>query len=226
MELTKFQNFLIDSSLWTEGFAALIAIIYYQKLKNTHWKYFIFYLVLIFLCESFTKWCLDKIIFGDPNIERLKKSIFYNNFVFPLQFIFFYWLFAFKSLEKKKLFLAFSSIYISSFIISILFFKGSKIIYSFNYTLGCLLIMLLVIMEYYKQINSENILYFYKNKMFYINLGVTLFYIGTLPFYTFNSLLYYSNKEIWDIYYNYNLIACDFMYLLFTASFIWGKQSF
>lgn len=84
--------------------------------------------------------------------------------------------------------------------------------------------MLLVILEYYKQITSQEILNFNKNKMFYINLGITLSYIGTLPFMAFLSLLV-KYKEIWDMYFSYFLISVSVMYILFASSFIWGKQS-
>lgn len=84
--------------------------------------------------------------------------------------------------------------------------------------------MVLVIMEYYKQINSSEILNFSRNKMFYINLGVTLFYIGTLPFWTFFNLIK-EYSELHYIYFTYFLMSGIIMYLLFSISFIWGKQN-
>lgn len=223
--LNNFQIFLINSSLWVEGFAAIIAILYYKNIKGQYWKYFVYYLIIIFFCEAFAKWGVDWITFSDPVIEHTKKAMYYNYFVIPLQFIFFYWLYGVKLQKNKGLFWILSLLYLISFILSETYFKESKIINSFNYTFGCLLLMILVIMEYYKQINSDDIINFHKNRMFYINLGVTLFYIGSLPFYTFNILLYYEHREIWDIYYSYSLISCIIMYLLFSISFIWGKQS-
>ncbi len=214
--MTDFQKILQESLIWTEGFAALISLFYYNRGKERYWRFFSLYLIMMFLCEVMGKW-------GHYLIEYDKPK-FFNYFVIPLEFIFFYWLYAAKSFGKPRLFYVLSLLYLFSFLPSEFFFTSKKIIFSFNYTFGCLILMVLVIMEYYKQVNSSEILNFSRNKMFYINLGVTLFYIGTLPFWTFFSLIS-EYKELWSLYFNYFLITGIIMYLLFSISFIWGKQS-
>lgn len=213
--MTEFQEFAQKSLLWAEGLAAVIALFYYNRLKEQYWKLFVFYLVFIFLGEAYGKW---------GSFVNFTKAQYYNYLLMPIQFIFFYWLYAAKSLGKPKLFWIISILYLLSFIPNELYFSKSKIVFAFNYTFGCLILMLLVILEYYKQITSQEILNFYKNKMFYINLGITLSYIGTLPFMAFLSLLV-KYKEIWDMYFSYFLISVSVMYILFASSFIWGKQS-
>jgi len=125
----------------------------------------------------------------------------------------------------KNFFFVFSALFLLAFIPNELYFVKNKHIFSFNYTFGSLLMMFLVIMEYYKQVNSDNILNFTKNRMFYINLGVTLFYIGTLPFWAFYFQLL-EHMDIWSLYYSYFLLSGIVMYLLFASSFIWGKQNY
>ncbi len=215
--MADFQFFLSEGMLFMEGTAMIISLLFYRQVKDQYWRYFVFYLTFIFLCEAFGKW--------GGNLISFDKSEYYNYFVIPVQFLFLYWLYAVKSLNKKNLFFILSSVYLLSFIPNELFFEKRKIIFSFNYTFGSFLLMILVIMEYYKQINSANILYFNQNRMFYINLGVTLFYIGTLPFWTFYFLLL-EHMDIWNIYFIYFLISGIIMYLLFSISFIWGKQSY
>jgi len=202
----------------SEGIAALVSILYFKRIKESHYRYFSFFLIFIILCETFGK-------YGDHYISYSKVS-FFNYFVIPIEFIFFYWLYAWNSLGKKNLFFLFTALYLLSFIPHELYFNfvKDKVIYSFSYTLGSLLLMFLVVMEFYKQINSDNILHFAKNRMFYINIGVTLFYIGTLPFWSFYFQLF-EHKEIWDLYFNYFLLSGIIMYLLFASSFIWGKQN-
>ncbi|WP_251040590.1 MULTISPECIES: hypothetical protein [Chryseobacterium] len=214
--MTDFQKVIQESMFWVEGLAAFTSILSYNKIKNQYWKYFMFYLIFIFLCEAVGKW-------GDLVMEY-NKAAFYNYFVIPIQFIFFYWLYAAKSFENRKLYIVLSLLYLVSFIPSEILFSTDKIMFSLNYTLGCLILMILVVMEYYKQINSSNILSFGKNRMFYINLGVTLFYIGTLPFWTFLTLIR-EYRGIFNIYFDYFLISGIIMYLLFSISFIWGKQN-
>ncbi|WP_294304711.1 hypothetical protein [uncultured Chryseobacterium sp.] len=215
--MSEFQKVLQESMIWIEGFTAIVSIIYFYRVKDQYWKYFSYYLIIIFLSEVFGKW-------GHYLIDY-DKPAFFNYFVIPLEFIFLYWLYAAKSFGKKNLFYIISALYLISFIPNEYFFKMKKIIFSFNYTFGCLILMILVVMEYYKQINSSEILNFSKNRMFYINLGVTLFYIGTLPFWTFFSILN-EYKDLWNIYFNYFLISGIIMYLLFSTSIIWGKQNY
>lgn len=214
--MTDFQKLVQELMFWSEGIAAVISVLYYNRIKNQYWKYFVFYLIFIFISEAIGKW-------GDHFIDYNKQA-FYNYFVIPLQFIFFYWLYAAKSFEKPKLFYTLSAIYLLSFIPSEFIFTPDKVMFSLNYTLGCLILMILVVMEYYKQINSSNILDFDKNRMFYINLGVTLFYIGTLPFWTFFAFIR-TYREIYNIYFAYFLVSAIIMYSLFSISFIWGKQN-
>jgi len=214
MDFTRFLEIAMTAS---EGVAALTSAIFYYKVKNSLYKFFAIYLITIFFCEI-----LGMFI----PYTAIPKHLFFNYFVIPLEFIFFYWLYGYQSLKNKKIFYGFMTIFILSFIPNELYFLKNKYIFSFNYTFGSLLLMFLVVMEYYKQINSDNILYFTKNRMFYINLGVTLFYIGTLPLWTFYLQLYYEHKEIWDLYINYFRISAIIMYVLFASSFIWGKQNY
>ncbi|WP_076553708.1 hypothetical protein [Chryseobacterium ureilyticum] len=214
--MTEIQKIFSSIMYGGEAIAALVSIIYYNRVKKTPWKYLAIYLVIIFLCESSVKW-------GEEQL-RIDRILFYNYFVIPLQFIFFYWLYAKESLKKTKLFYIMTGAYLLTYVLRALFFPEKKTIFSFNYNIGCLFLMALVIMEYYKQVNSSEILNFSKNKMFYINLGVTLFYIANLPFMTFNSLLY-KYMEIWDIYFIYFQVSGAVMYILFASALIWGKQN-
>lgn len=212
-----FQPLLQSGMIFAEGLAALASIIFFRRIKGTPYRYFSIFLIFIFCCELFGKFA--------ENYISYPKNLFFNYFVIPLEFIFFYWLYAYQSLARKKLFFVFSAVFLLSFIPNELYFLKNKLIFSFNYTFGSLLLMFLVIMEYYKQINSDNILNFTKNSMFYINLGVTLFYIGTLPFWAFYFQLL-EHREIWNLYFDYFLLSGIIMYLLFASSFIWGKQNY
>jgi len=206
---------LYESILWVEGATALIALLCYHREKQQYWKYFCLYLIIIFLCEVFGKY--------SPRFIEYDSPKFYNYFVIPLEFIFFYWLYAAKAFGRPRLFYIVTFIYLLSFIPNEIFLDTNKEIFSINYTLGCLILMILVIMEYYNQVNSSEIVNFSKNRMFYINLGVTLFYIGTLPFWTFFAQIK-QYKEIWNIYYSYFQISLIIMYILFSISLIKGKQ--
>jgi hypothetical protein len=209
-----FQEELSQLLLWCEFISAVIAIAYYNKIKHTYWKWFVFYLVYIFLLEKFGSSIFDLI--------SIKKEIYFAYIGIPIEYLFFFWLYAKKSLRNNALFWTFSAIFLITFIPIKLFFNKLNVVYSLNITIGSFLLMILVLKEFYKQIRCDDILLFNENKMFYINLGVILFYIGTLPFFGLYSLLL-NEPEIWNNYYIYFLVSNCIMYILFSLSFICGK---
>ena len=101
---------------------------------------------------------------------------------------------------------------------------NESVVYSLSFTMGIVFFCILVIMEFLKQIKSDEILYFKENKMFYIIVGVILGYLGTFPFLTFNKILYTNHIQIWNVLYVFYMFLNSLMYLLFAASFIWGKR--
>lgn len=210
----KYQPVLTNLLLILEYVACIVGILFAYKIRKTYWKWFVVYLIII----AFNDFFVVRII----EIFNITKQQYYAYIIIPLQFIFFYWLYALKSLRNKGLFVAFVILFLFSFVPVEMYFSKLKVVYSFNYVIGSLLLMILVFLEYKKQIQDDNILEFKTNKMFYINLGVMFFYIGTLPFFGLYNLLV-KQLDIWNVYYIYFLVSNCLMYLLFAASFIWGK---
>lgn len=202
--------------LLSELTAAIVGLLYLKTLKNSHWRFFSLYLIFIGLQELF--WHFE---FG---IKPFLKYIYYAYIGIPVQYFFFYWLYGFKSLGSKKLFIACSSLYILTYIPVELFFSEFRKLYSLNITIGTLFLFLLVLLEFLKQIREDSILHFKQNKMFYINLGVILMYVGTFPLFCFYLELADHHRQIWKLYYSYFLLANIIMYSLFALSFIWGKH--
>ncbi len=198
-----------------EFIAALTAVLYFSKLKKVAWKVFAIYLIYIFFQELY--------FYFNESLFSISKTQFFNYVGIPIDFIFLYWIFAFHSFLNKKLFLLFSSIYIVS-----LFFESLSelegVVNSFSYTLGIVLLSFLLIQEFLKQIRSDEILYFKENKMFYITLGVILGYIGTVSFFTFNEVLSKNYSQVRYVLHSFFIGMNTIMYLLFAASFIWGKR--
>lgn len=202
--------------LLAEITAAVVGLFYLPKLKNSYWNIFVFYLVFIALQEAFWHFFTA--------IDLSHKQVYYAYVGIPIQYIFFYWLYGSKSLGNQKLFLICSCLYLLTYIPIELFFKELEVIYSLNPTIGTLFLIIFILLEFVKQIKDDSILYFRQNKMFYINIGVILLYIGTFPLFCFYIELANDYKEIWIIYYAYFLIANITMYSLFALSFIWGNH--
>lgn len=216
MLITSAQKILSESLIWLQFLTALVALYHYPKLKKSYWKWFIVYCCSIFIMEAFAKW-------GLKNYPTY-ISKYYDYFVIPIEFLFFYWLYAIKSLNKQKLFWALIVLFCISFLPYLITIQKPGMMLSLSYTVGTVLLMFLVILELFKQIKSEKILLFRTNFMFYINIGIIVLYVGTLPFFSFYKLLL-NEPNLWSNYYTFFLCANHIMYLLFTAAFIWGKPN-
>lgn len=214
--MLELQKHLSQLLMGIEFISALVGFIYFFKLKRSYWKWFSVYLVVIFIQEYF--W------YGNnTSYFGITKNEYYAFFGIPIQYLFFYWLYALKSLKNKWLFLFCTTLYLVTLPIAP-YFEKLNIVYSINLNVAILLIILLLALEFIKQIKNDNILYFKENKMFYLNVGMVVFYIGSYPFQAFSEILFKQHFPIWDVYYTYFLVANCIMYLSFSASFIWGKQ--
>jgi len=197
-----------------EFIALLAGIIKYKSIKDSYWKWFVLYLAYIFTYEI-VSW-----IIRDYYKEKIGYFLSYVHI--PIEYIFLFWLFAVKSLKKKVLFWLLCILFLMSLALNNYLKLTDYTFMSLSTTVGNLFLLILVFLEFMKQIKSDSILNFKENKMFYINVGVTLFYIGTMPFFGwYMPILKYP--EIWNSYYIYFMISNCVMYLLFAASFIWGK---
>jgi len=91
-----------------EAFSAFAGLWYFKSLKNTYWKYFVGYCVLIFANELFSLLLLD-------HFQEYRRY-FYDVYAIPVQFLFLFWLYAQKSLQMPRLYLLSTLIYTTSFV--------------------------------------------------------------------------------------------------------------
>lgn len=208
-------TFLFDILHFCEWIAVIAGFINFKAIKNSYWKWFVYYLAYIFLYEMVSAFLISNFKVTIRNYLSLVQI--------PIEFLFFYWLFAMKSLKNKTLFWSLLILYLFSLFLEYNLTSLTNFTFkSLNNTIGTLLLLILVVLEFVKQIRSDSILNFKDDKMFYINIGVVLFYIGNMPFFSwYFPILKYP--EIWNNYYIYFMISNCIMYLLFAASFIWGK---
>ena len=213
--MNQLQTILYNGIIFTEVSCAIVSIIFLNKVKNTYWKWFVIYLIFISIAELFSKFGLQYL----PNFRKY----YYDFFIIPIEFIFLFWLYSKKSLKSNSLFYCSLIVYVIFYFLHFFNLDKIRIISSMSYTVGVFLLAIMVYLEFIKQIKSDEILNFSSNKMFYINIGVMLFYIGTLPFFALDKDLYFSDKNLWSNYFTFFLFSVNIMYLLFSASFIWGK---
>lgn len=210
MDMSLFKKAIFGFEL----LAAIIGLINWQRVKNNYWKWFPFYLLLLPILETLTYW-------------TPKAMINYINtfIIIPIEFLFFCWLF-YKNSQQKKIVILGSCIYIVSFIAEMLLAEKmkSRYFFSFSYSIGNLILLIFILRYFYYLIFTERILFFYRERMFWVALGLLVFYLGTFPYFGLYNLLVTKHFKLL-ISYTWVEIFLDYtMYLLFAASFIWGRE--
>lgn len=198
-------------------FAAIIGFTKWGEIKKSYWSTFPFYLIIISILE------VSRYIFYWMKIPTLKTFI--GLVVVPFEFLFFFWLFYMNSQKKLPIIIG-SVVYVIAFLIEIFWVDTMKSSYfmSFSYSIGNIILLIFILQYFYKLIYSDRILNFYHERMFWVSLGLLVFFLGTLPYFGLYNLMLYKYFDLlvsytWvEIFLNYT------MYLLFAASFIWGEK--
>lgn len=216
----------IELAIWglniLELLACIIGFVHWKKIKDTYWKWFPFYLGILFLTEMTGK--IMRLVFHDKELN----TAMYRYFGIPIQFLFFFWLFYcyFSNLNKKDRIWPpiGAAIYIGAWLIEILFFEKVKFWFmSFSYTIGNIMLLVLVILFFVRFINSEMILKYRQSMMFWVCLGLLAFYLGTFPYYALRNTLYHNYLPVFEVY-SYVSLGLDYlMYIFFTIAFICGR---
>lgn len=205
--------------LGLESIAAISGFIAWKKIKSTYWKWFPIYLAIIAGTELICEFYIQHID------QKLHADIFFY-FAIPLQFLFFFWLLnQYENAKGKNNHALISAvIYIISFLIDQFYFQSTTYWFSsFSYTIGNILLLVLILRLLFRLIRSDDIIIFKEIMMFWVASGIMIFYLGSLPYFgMFNTLSTVFGPSI-NIYWYIQIILNGIMYFLFTMSFIWGN---
>lgn len=203
-----------------ELFAFVTGLLSWKKVKHSYWKWFVVYLGFILMLELTAKY----IGYGLKNV-KLNGEIYYF-FGLPVQFFFIYWVFYkwFENRSEKIWPIIGCCVYILAWFADFLFLRGIRLWFSsFSYSMGNIILLVLIILFFLKFINSSEILNYKFSMMFWVCLGLILFYLGTFPFYALRNTLYLNYKKIFYPYWDISYVLNYLMYIFFALSFIWGK---
>jgi hypothetical protein len=203
-----------------ELLAAVSGFVYWNKIRDSYWKWFPFFLLIIFITEVVA-------IYLSFGLKRNDLNVYlYGYFGIPLQFLFYCWLIAqyLKPYKERKWPLFGAAIYVASWIVDMAYLSAYKFVFtSFSYTVGNVVLLVLIILFFVKFINSEDILKYKLSMMFWVCLGLLVFFLGTFPFYALRNTLYSDFRKVFYVYHDVNFVLVDIMYILFCIAFIWGK---
>ncbi len=194
----------------------------WKEIKDSYWKWFPVYLIILGLLNLLAFYMIDT-----KNIKSNQWLVIY--LIIPFEFLFAFWLFLKKAETRpqKTLILTGMGVYLLSFFIEILLKEEMKELYflSFSYTVGNIFMLIFILLYFWKLSVSEKILFFYRERMFWVCVGMLFFWLGSLPYY---GLFNYMVKNFMNILpaYAWLMLSLNYlMYTLFAVSFIWGKEN-
>lgn len=220
-------NLILEIVKYSELIAAIFGTIYFSKYKNTALKFFLFLLWYITLTEFLSwysmKYGINELLFIDD------KGVRYNWWMYNLlRFITFNCLFFiyYKYLKTKiykKWIRIFMFIYIITSVINWSFLQSfiwnnSEI----PRTIGSIFLIVTILFYFIELLKSEKVLVFHRLLLFWISVGLLLYYAGTIPFalkINGYALIPGIHKLFLIVY-----ILAIIMYLTFTFGFIWSKK--
>lgn len=204
---------------YLELVAAIAGTIYYRKYAGTYLRFFL-YLLWIVLTVEFA-------------IDLLKDDLglrFQNNFIYNIltsvQYIYFFQLYerTLSSERYKRCVRYFRLIFIVAVCINFAWFQRLTLqapFHSYTFTLGAMLLIVTIAFFLMEILNSEKIVYFKRYLMFWISIGLFLFYGGVIPYMIGLNLLspLLSTDSLAIIFFSLNLV----MYAAFTIGFVFSK---
>jgi hypothetical protein len=203
-----------------ELLSCIAGFIFWSKIKNTYWKWFPVYLGIIFLTEITAEYLLH------VKNDLASNIAIYSYFGIPLQFFFFYWIFyqEFRNTKNSKWPLISAVIYLICLVADLLYISKIKFYFeSFSYIIGCIFLLILILIYLASFTRSDAIIKYKSDMMFWVSLGLVIFYAGAMPFFAFRKALYVEYNDLFYVYWYIQFGLNYLMYLFFIVSFIWGK---
>ena len=198
----------------------IFGLIYTWNQPKSYWKSFPIFLILLGIFDEL----------GSTVYKQFGKSsgtYYYTIFIIPFQIIYFLWILNKNMKTDKRLHYLGLAVYFLSVVAEILFYRNNKSPYfmSLSYTVGNLVLLANILRYFYQLSISEKILTFFRERMFWISLGLLIFWLGALPYYGIFNYLYDSYPSVFAFYYPFMMLFNYTMYTCFLVSFIWERKS-
>jgi len=223
MDITDIQ----ELGKYSELISAIVGTIYFYKYKFSSLKYFLYLLWFITFIEFTVSFVssnhITAFLFFDNNGQQYNLW-FYNLLRIVTFLTLFYIYFKIIRTEKYRQIIKFFAI-----IYSLVIIINWSIIQNFFYemseipkVMGSLFLIITVLFYFIELLRSDKIITFHRTLLFWISVGLLLYYSGTIPFsLKFNGyMLFPGIHKLFLI----NTVLAITMYLIFTFGFIWSKK--
>jgi len=200
--------------------AACTGLILWKKWKGTPWKWLAVFLLFIFLTEI-----LGKYFHYNIPLRRYNPFL-YRYFNIPVTILFYLWLLekGFRTRKSRSWMLIFISLYCAAWIVEEFMLPPVyKKFGTLSYQVGSIGILIFAIFYFIQLANSEKVLRFKQDLLFWVSMGLIVYHIVTLPFNALRTSLYTSYPDFFTYYWYITFLFNFFMYGCIISGFIWGK---
>ena len=206
---------IVNFGIFIELITAVIASIYFYKYKNTFLKYFCFLLWYAVLND------ISGVLIRDY-ISRYNAIIYNIYYCINFTYLFALYRHYIKNDKYKKLLLLFILFYYIILIINGFFENYIIEFLSLPYIAAATFIIISISIYFVEILNTEKVLYVKKNLLFWISVGLLLFYIGNIPFRILRN--YYEYLTDATVLILLNVILATIMNSCFIIGFIWSDK--
>ena len=232
--LIQYYSLLTHS---VETLAAFTGLVLYKKYKHTSVKYFIWFLIIISLCEHFGLYV--RYVRPDRSLHfligtRFQKNHWWYNLFWKVGAIMFFSYYYRKILKTNRLksIIKYSSYIFLSFSLVYYLINFEKFFYTFFPVIsvfGGIVIIICTVLYFMEILQSENVLHFYKSINFYITITIFMWWLVITPlvfyeiYHTYEMDGNRNDASFWNIRSYIYLFSNLFMYLTFTFALIFCK---
>lgn len=213
------QDFLIlagNFAILMEFVSAIVGTFYYSKYKDSPLKFLIFLLWYISINDLLGTYL------ADSGIVR-HNAILYNIYhIINFTILFLIYRNFLKNKKVKLLINLFILIYISSFIINGVFENYLIKFQTIPYIIAASFMIITITFYFIELLNSIKVLNTNKNLLFWISVGLLIFFVGNIPFRIVRN--YYADLADISILFLINIILTIVLNICFIIGFIWSDR--
>lgn len=210
---------LKSSIKYIELFTAIIGTIYYYKYRHTFLKHYLVILWYITFTE-FLGYTLRKLNILNYN------AILYNLY-HVINFVYLFLLYQkyISNTRQKNCVRVFVYLYLASFLVCMLFENYLYKVQTVPFLLASVFLVISISFYFLEILNTDKVLYIRKNLLFWLSVGLLLYYVGNMPFRVIRNF-YEDIPNIYNIYVSFIsiFILSIIMNICIIIGFIWSEK--